>query len=42
MTGPVCVRAKGILFDMDGVLISSIDAAVRSWRRWATQYGVPT
>ena len=41
MTGPVCVRAKGILFDMDGVLISSIEAAVRSWRRWATRYGVP-
>jgi mannitol-1-/sugar-/sorbitol-6-phosphatase len=41
LTGPVCVRAKGILFDMDGVLVSSIDAAVRCWRRWAKQYGVP-
>ena len=30
-----------MLFDMDGVLISSIEAAVRSWRRWATRYGVP-
>jgi len=41
LTGPVCVSAKGILFDMDGVLVSSIEAAVRCWRRWATRYGVP-
>ena len=41
MTGPVCVSAKGILFDMDGVLISSIGAAVRNWRLWAKRYGVP-
>jgi sugar-phosphatase len=38
---PVCVSAKGILFDMDGVLISSIGAAVRCWKRWAKRYGVP-
>jgi len=41
LTGPVNVSAKGILFDMDGVLISSIDAAVRNWKRWAKRYGVP-
>jgi sugar-phosphatase len=41
LTGPVRVSAKGILFDMDGVLISSIDAAVRNWRIWAKRYGVP-
>jgi sugar-phosphatase len=41
LTGPVSVSAKGILFDMDGVLISSIDAAVRNWRIWAKRYGVP-
>jgi mannitol-1-/sugar-/sorbitol-6-phosphatase len=41
LTGPIRVTAKGILFDMDGVLISSIEAAVRSWRRWAERYGVP-
>jgi sugar-phosphatase len=41
LTGPVRVMAKGILFDMDGVLISSIDAAVRNWRIWAKRYGVP-
>ena len=41
MREPVCVNAKGILFDMDGVLISSIGAAVRCWKRWAKRYGVP-
>jgi len=41
LTGPVRVTAKGILFDMDGVLISSIGAAVRCWKRWAKRYGVP-
>ncbi len=35
------VQTKGILFDMDGVLISSIGSVVRCWRRWAIQYGVP-
>jgi sugar-phosphatase len=38
---PVCVTAKGILFDMDGVLISSIESVVRCWRRWAELYEVP-
>ena len=41
MTGPVSVSAKGILFDMDGVLVSSIGSAQRSWRRWAERYGIP-
>jgi sugar-phosphatase len=35
------VSAKGILFDMDGVLVSSIDSVVRSWRRWAELYKLP-
>ena len=35
------MNVKGILFDMDGVLVSSIGAAVRNWRIWAKQYGVP-
>jgi mannitol-1-/sugar-/sorbitol-6-phosphatase len=35
------VTAKGILFDMDGVLISSIGSVKRCWRRWAKMYGVP-
>jgi len=37
----LCVTARGILFDMDGVLISSIGSVVRSWRRWAKLYDVP-
>ena len=41
MTEPVCVTAKGILFDMDGVLVSSIESVVRSWRSWAKVYGLP-
>ena len=32
---------KGILFDMDGVLVSSIGSVTRCWRRWAAHYGVP-
>ena len=37
----LCVTTKGILFDMDGVLISSIGSVVRCWRRWAEMYDVP-
>ena len=35
------LEVAGILFDMDGVLISSIGSVNRSWRRWAEHYGVP-
>ena len=35
------IRCKGLLFDMDGVLISSIASANRCWRQWAQHYGVP-
>ena len=41
MTGPICVTTKGILFDMDGVLISSIGSVLRCWKRWAELYEVP-
>ncbi len=41
MSEPVCVKATGILFDMDGVLVSSIGSVVRCWRRWAERYDVP-
>ena len=37
----MCVETKGILFDMDGVLISSIGSVIRCWRRWAEIYDVP-
>jgi mannitol-1-/sugar-/sorbitol-6-phosphatase len=35
------VETKGLLFDMDGVLISSIGSVVRCWRQWCAMYGVP-
>ena len=41
MSGLVSVRTKGILFDMDGVLISSIGSVERCWRRWAEMYDIP-
>jgi mannitol-1-/sugar-/sorbitol-6-phosphatase len=36
----VPIRCKGILFDMDGILISSIGSVERSWTRWARLRGV--
>jgi sugar-phosphatase len=41
MDPAVCVATKGLLFDMDGVLVSSIGSVERCWRRWCKQYGVP-
>jgi sugar-phosphatase len=41
VSGLVTLDVAGILFDMDGVLISSIGSVNRSWRRWAERYGVP-
>ncbi len=35
------VEAAGLLFDMDGVLISSIGSVVRCWRAWCRLYDVP-
>jgi sugar-phosphatase len=37
----VVIRTKGLLFDMDGVLISSIGSVNRCWKRWAAMYEVP-
>jgi sugar-phosphatase len=39
-SSPVTLRCKGILFDMDGILISSIGSVERSWTRWALMRGV--
>jgi sugar-phosphatase len=36
----VAVEAKGLLFDNDGVIVSSIASVNRCWRRWAEHYGV--
>jgi len=41
LSNSICVETKGILFDMDGVLISSIGSVVRCWQRWAAIYGIP-
>ncbi len=34
------ITIKGILFDMDGVLVSSIGSVERSWTKWATMHGL--
>ena len=41
MSESIAVKTKGILFDMDGVLISSIGSVDRCWKRWAKMYGIP-
>src|SRR5690242_7748321 len=33
-SSPVEIRCKGVLFDMDGILISSIGSVERSWTKW--------
>ena len=39
-----CIRMKwktrGLLFDMDGVLVSSIGSVERAWTRWAEMRGI--
>jgi mannitol-1-/sugar-/sorbitol-6-phosphatase len=37
---PVLIHCKAILFDMDGILISSIGLVERSWTKWAELRGV--
>lgn len=37
---PVTVCCKGVLFDMDGILISSLGSVERSWHAWAVSRGV--
>jgi mannitol-1-/sugar-/sorbitol-6-phosphatase len=39
-SSPVQVRCKGILFDMDGVLIASLGSVERSWTKWANLRGI--
>jgi mannitol-1-/sugar-/sorbitol-6-phosphatase len=34
------LAARGLLFDMDGVLVSSARSAERAWAVWAAEYGV--
>jgi len=40
LSSSVVIRCKGILFDMDGVLISSLGSVERSWTRWAEMRGI--
>jgi sugar-phosphatase len=40
LPSPVVIRCKGILFDMDGVLISSLGSVERSWTHWAEMRGI--
>lgn len=35
------IQAHGLLFDMDGVLLSSIGSVNRCWREWCRLTGVP-
>jgi sugar-phosphatase len=37
---PIVLHPRGILFDMDGVLISSIGSVERSWEKWALARGI--
>jgi len=37
----ITTQAQGLLFDMDGVLISSIGSVRRCWREWCRLYRIP-
>ena len=37
---PLHIACKGVLFDMDGILISSLGSVERSWTKWARLRGV--
>ncbi|HZB87627.1 MAG TPA: HAD-IA family hydrolase [Terracidiphilus sp.] len=39
-SSPVQLRCQGLLFDMDGILISSLGSVERSWTKWANLRGV--
>lgn len=38
--GVVTLHPRGILFDMDGVLVSSLGSVERSWETWARARGI--
>ena len=40
VSSPVELCCKGVLFDMDGILISSLGSVERSWTKWAQLRGV--
>ncbi|MET9224244.1 HAD-IA family hydrolase [Lentzea sp. NPDC003310] len=40
MRNTMNLSCRGVLFDMDGVLVDSTVAAERAWTQWAHEYGV--
>jgi sugar-phosphatase len=40
VSAPITVHCKGVLFDMDGILISSLGSVERSWRTWGLSRGI--
>jgi sugar-phosphatase len=40
ISSPVRIVCKGILLDMDGILISSLGSVERSWTKWALTRGI--
>ena len=40
LSAPVTVRCQGVLFDMDGILVSSLGSVERSWSAWARSRGI--
>jgi sugar-phosphatase len=40
--GVVTLHPRGILFDMDGVLVSSLGSVERTWETWARARGIDT
>jgi sugar-phosphatase len=39
-SSPVQIPCKAVLFDMDGILISSVASVERSWTKWALLRGI--
>lgn len=37
---PVQIHCQGVLFDMDGILISSLGSVERSWTKWSEMRGI--
>jgi sugar-phosphatase len=40
VSAPITVHCRGVLFDMDGILISSLGSVERSWSKWALSRGI--
>ncbi len=40
VSSPVVIHCQAVLFDMDGILISSIGSVERTWTKWALMRGL--